>query len=94
VQHHAGFVSNAADLFKRFEVTDQEAAWTLGGLFGAGLETTPTTLEYFVLAMVLNPEIAKTAQKHIDAVCANRRPTFEDRKDLPYIDAIIKEVLR
>ena len=45
--------------------------------------------------MALHPEVAKKAQAEIDAVVGNDRlPTFEDRADLPYVDALSKEVLR
>jgi cytochrome P450 len=45
--------------------------------------------------MTLHPEVVKKAQAEIDAVVGNDRlPTFADRKNLPYIDALTKEVLR
>lgn len=49
----------------------------------------------FFLAMVLYPEVQKKAQAELDAVVgADRFPTFEDRAQLPYVDAMVKEVLR
>ena len=44
--------------------------------------------------MTKYPEVQARAQAEIDKVIQNRLPTFEDEKDLPYISAIIKEVLR
>lgn len=45
--------------------------------------------------MTLHPEVMKKAQTEIDAVVGNDRlPGFGDRKNLPYIDALVKEVLR
>jgi Cytochrome P450 len=45
--------------------------------------------------MVLFPDVALKAQNEIDAVVGSERlPTFEDRPQLPYIDALVKEVLR
>ena len=46
--------------------------------------------------MVHHPEVAKKAQAQIDKVIAERHqlPTLDDRADIPYIDCIIKEVLR
>jgi cytochrome P450 len=45
--------------------------------------------------MVLFPEVARKAQAEIDTlVGCERLPTFEDRPRLPYINALIKEVLR
>jgi cytochrome P450 len=49
----------------------------------------------FFLAVLLHPEIQTRAQKEIDAVTGGvRLPTFEDRPELPFVDAICKEVLR
>jgi len=45
--------------------------------------------------MTLFPHVAKKAQEEIDAVVGtDRLPTFDDREHLPYIDALLKEVLR
>lgn len=44
---------------------------------------------------MLHPEIAQKAQAQIDEVVGTGQlPTLEDRPELPYIDCIIKEVLR
>jgi cytochrome P450 len=49
----------------------------------------------FVLAMTLHPEIQRKAQKEIDDVIGGGRlPGIADRQDLPYVDCIVKEVLR
>jgi cytochrome P450 len=49
----------------------------------------------FVLAMVLYPDVQKCAQAEIDSVIGkDRLPLFEDRESLPYVDAIVREVLR
>lgn len=45
--------------------------------------------------MVLNPSVARKAQEEIDNVIGyDRLPEFEDRKNLTYIEYIIKEVYR
>ena len=49
----------------------------------------------FVVAVLLRPEVQTVAQKELDAVTRRERlPTFEDRLNLPFIDAICKEVIR
>jgi cytochrome P450 len=49
----------------------------------------------FTLAMVLYPDVQKRAQAEIDSVVGkDRLPTFDDRASLPYVDAILREVLR
>jgi hypothetical protein len=45
--------------------------------------------------MVLFPEIQRKAQDEIDEVVGKHRlPTFEDRRNLPYIAALQKEIFR
>ncbi|KAJ3558862.1 hypothetical protein NM688_g675 [Phlebia brevispora] len=73
----------------------REMAWLAGAMYGAGAETTAAVLDVFVLAMVLHPYVLHRAQKEIDAVVGrDRLPSFSDKEQLPYIDAIIKELLR
>jgi cytochrome P450 len=72
-----------------------ELGYILGVLYEAGSDTTAIALSVFVMAMVLYPQVARKAQDEIDRVVGpERMPTFDDLKDLPYIDAIVKEVLR
>ncbi|KAF8717348.1 Cytochrome p-450, partial [Rhizoctonia solani] len=53
------------------------------------------TLVWFVLAMVLHPEVQAKVQQEIDtAVGSNRLPTFSDRPNLPYLERVLLEVLR
>ena len=45
--------------------------------------------------MIIYPEVQCKAQAEIDRVIGNDRfPTLADQPDLPYIDALVKEVLR
>jgi cytochrome P450 len=45
--------------------------------------------------MTLRPEVAKKGQAELDKVIGpDRLPALRDRKNLPYINAILKEVLR
>lgn len=49
----------------------------------------------FVLAMVLYPDVQARAQAEIDAVVGDGRlPELKDRESLPYINCMIKELLR
>ena len=51
----------------------------------------------FILAMTLWPSIQKRAQAELDSVLGPswaRLPTFSDRAKLPYISALVLEVLR
>lgn len=54
-----------------------------------------SAISSFFLAMVTHPEVQKKAQAELDAVVGSTRlPTFSDRPNLPYIDNVLKEVLR
>ncbi len=53
-----------------------------------------SVLQFFVLAMILHPEIQARAQAEIDKVVGGRLPGFQDEKDLPYTSAIVLECVR
>lgn len=45
--------------------------------------------------MALNPEVVKKAHEELDRVVGKGRlPDFADRDDLPYINAVVKELFR
>ena len=60
-----------------------------------GISQTVTSLTTFFLAMRLYPEVQKKAQEELDEVVGlSRLPEYEDRENLPYINALCKEVVR
>ncbi|KAF9002170.1 cytochrome P450 [Cyathus striatus] len=64
-------------------------------MFAGGAETTYSALSFFILAMVLFPECQKKAQAEIDEIIGkNRLPEPGDRRSLPYVEAVLQEVLR
>ncbi|KAG8737509.1 hypothetical protein FRC10_008089 [Ceratobasidium sp. 414] len=64
-------------------------------LYEGATDTTKNSLLSFLLAMVLFPETQIKAQREIDAVIGvDRLPTAEDRANLPYVNALVLEVLR
>ncbi|KAJ7844804.1 cytochrome P450 [Mycena leptocephala] len=64
-------------------------------IYAAGADTTVSALGTFILAMLVNPEAQKKAQAEMDSVLgAGHLPDFADREALPYVSAIVKEVLR
>ncbi|CAL1715492.1 unnamed protein product [Somion occarium] len=67
---------------------------TLATIYSAGADTTVSSLVSSFLAMVLYPEVQK-AQEAIDkGIGSDRLPDFSDREALPFIEAIMNEVLR
>ncbi|XP_053312601.1 cytochrome P450 2J4-like [Spea bombifrons] len=63
-------------------------------LFIAGTETTVTTLQWALLFMLVHPDIQVNIQKELDAVLEGPAVYYEDRKKLPYTNAVIHEVQR
>ena len=52
-------------------------------------------MQAFFLAMAMHPEAQRKAQEELDRVVGSERlPEFEDRSSLPYLSALLKEVLR
>jgi len=61
----------------------------------AGADTMVSSFMSFILGMTLHPESQKRAQAEIDRVIGDQRlPTLSDRPNLPYVNCIVKEVLR
>ncbi|KZO99739.1 cytochrome P450 [Calocera viscosa TUFC12733] len=79
---------------KKYGVTKHGAVWTTMTLYMAGQETTSTALRALALGILHNPDVMRAAQAQLDAVCGQRAPAFEDREKLPYIDALVKEIVR
>ncbi|KAI0746722.1 cytochrome P450 [Daedaleopsis nitida] len=74
---------------------DFDIRWTANSMYAASIDTTITVLAHFFLMMMLHPDVQKKAQAEIDStVGTDRLPTFYDRPSLPYVDAIMSEVLR
>ncbi|KIY72390.1 cytochrome P450 [Cylindrobasidium torrendii FP15055 ss-10] len=90
--------SSIADTYSKGEVTAEEEGAMLAvaaSYFGAGSQNLAITIEYFFLIMAQHPDIQKKAQAEIDAVIGrDRLPTLDDRDSLPYVNALIKELLR
>ncbi|XP_028296248.1 cytochrome P450 2K1-like isoform X1 [Gouania willdenowi] len=63
-------------------------------LFIAGTETTGTTLRWSLLLMARYPLIQDRVQGELRSVLGGRQVQMEDRKNLPYTNAVIHEVLR
>ncbi|KAJ8689905.1 hypothetical protein PTI98_012762 [Pleurotus ostreatus] len=90
------FVSNLLNDIDTDAASQREIIKGCAGLaYAAGAESEVSSLSCFVLAMVLYPEVQSKAQAELDRVVGDKRlPVFSDRDSLPYIDALVKEVLR
>ncbi|MED6210076.1 hypothetical protein PIB30_060627 [Stylosanthes scabra] len=64
-------------------------------IFMTGTDTTATSIEWALAALINNPHVMKKARQEIDSVTANNRLIQEsDIANLPYLQAIVKETLR
>lgn len=69
--------------------------WVAASMYAGGADTSVSTMDAFFLAMSLFPDVQRKAQEEIDRVVGNSRlPTFSDRDNLPYINAIVEEAQR
>ncbi|KAJ7619871.1 cytochrome P450 [Mycena rosella] len=68
---------------------------TAANMFAAGADTVVSTLGTFMLALLANPEAQQKAQAELDSVLGTGHlPDFRDEPALPYVTALVKEVLR
>ncbi|GAV00008.1 hypothetical protein RvY_10925-1 [Ramazzottius varieornatus] len=73
----------------------EELQQDLGTFFGAGVETTSTSLYWAILYMAHFPEIQKRVQREITENTPAGFPVkVEDRSKLPYVEAVIREIQR
>ncbi|KAH8892516.1 cytochrome P450 [Thozetella sp. PMI_491] len=75
-------------------LSDKEGSWAAFSLY-AGMQTTAGVLNWALFALVLHPDIQRQAQEELDQVVGHDRlPRFSDFDSLPYIQALVREVLR
>ncbi|KAK0222302.1 cytochrome P450 [Armillaria fumosa] len=88
------FVSNLL-LQETESVEEHDLKWAAGAIYAAGADTTVAVLDTFFVLMMLYPDVQRKAQAELDSVLGGERlPTFDDQEDLPYINALCKELVR
>ncbi|KAJ5115848.1 cytochrome P450 [Penicillium angulare] len=83
----------------KFTGDDEEAMYVAMQLIEAGSDTTREALNIFVMAALCHPEAYQKAREEVDRVCAAdgdslRLPVMADMEQMPYVCAVIKEILR
>uniref|UniRef100_A0A672MLK3 Vitamin D 25-hydroxylase n=1 Tax=Sinocyclocheilus grahami TaxID=75366 RepID=A0A672MLK3_SINGR len=68
--------------------------FSVGELIIAGTETTTNCLRWAMLYMALYPRIQEKVQMEIDCILNGRPPALEDKQRMPYVEAVLHEVLR
>ncbi|CAG9942497.1 unnamed protein product [Clonostachys rosea f. rosea IK726] len=77
-------------------ISFDELAFEFGTLVDASLDGTVETLNWFIISIITqdNGFVAKAKQELDRVVGRNRLPTLDDMPHLPYISALLEEVLR
>lgn len=82
----------------KFQGSDQDAMYVAMQLIEAGSDTTREVLNTFVMAAICYPETYSKAREEVDKICATptgiRMPDLNDMERMPFICAMIKELLR
>ncbi|KAI9063873.1 cytochrome P450 [Trametes sanguinea] len=87
-----GSISDTTSSTRDLEEACRGAAATA---YAGGADTTYTAVYTFFLAMAIHQDAQKQAQAELSAVVgSDRLPEFHDRSSLPFMNALIKEVLR
>lgn len=60
----------------------------------AGRDTTAQALSWTIYCLSQNPDVEAIARREVVDVCGVRGPTYEDIPRLPYLNAVLSEVLR
>ncbi|KAJ7817730.1 cytochrome P450 [Mycena leptocephala] len=96
-QMAAGTAENSFVSTLLHEQRDEEhlIKWAASAILAGGSSTTASQLEAFFLAMSVYPDVQAAAQRELDRVLGpDRLPDVSDRPNLPYMNAVCKEVLR
>ncbi|TFK85641.1 CyP450 monooxygenase [Polyporus arcularius HHB13444] len=92
----SGLMENIAGLSAKEAAQEEEVARNATAVaYAGGADTTLSTVQTFFLAMASYPEVQAKAQAELDAVVGpSRLPEYSDQDSLPYINALVKELLR
>ena len=80
---------------QELNLSDLEAAYLVGGMFGAGSDTSASAVSISVLAAARYPEAQERVWEELDRVIGNERlPTLMDQDRLPQTMAWVLETFR
>ncbi|XP_036407749.1 steroid 17-alpha-hydroxylase/17,20 lyase [Megalops cyprinoides] len=75
-------------------ITDDHVLMTAAEAFGAGVETTSTTLLWVLAFLLHHPEVQERIHRELDEQVGDRTPSLADRGRLPYLESTLCEVMR
>ncbi|KXN81394.1 O-methylsterigmatocystin oxidoreductase [Leucoagaricus sp. SymC.cos] len=80
---------------KELELSDDEASYLAGSMFGAGSDTTASAISVGVMASACFPEAAERVRQELDSVIGKERPPqISDQENLPQTMAFVLETFR
>ncbi|XP_012221588.1 probable cytochrome P450 304a1 [Linepithema humile] len=75
--------------------TEEQLIILLVDVMFPALSASPTVITHIIKYLMHHPKAMEKAQSEIDTIVGTGRlVTWEDRKDLPYIEAVIRETMR
>ena len=80
----------------KYKGDNEEAMYLATSVMAAGGDNTRMTLNTFIMAIISHPEALQRAREETDIICgyAKRLPSLADMSSMPYLSAMVKEVLR
>ncbi|KAH6995439.1 O-methylsterigmatocystin oxidoreductase [Ilyonectria destructans] len=76
-------------------IGELQSAFVAGTMIEAGSETTSSALNSAIKYLAANPSVQESAHEELTAVVGEEQsPIFADEGELPYIRAMVKEILR
>jgi len=80
---------------KEYQLTDNQSVFMAGAMYGAGSDTTADAISTCIFTLTSQPHVLPKAHEELDRVIGrDRLPEFADQDDLPYCNAIIREIMR
>ncbi|XP_063068134.1 sterol 26-hydroxylase, mitochondrial [Engraulis encrasicolus] len=77
------------------KLSKEEVYITITEILLGGVDTTSNTLSWTLYHLARNPDIQERLRGEVTSLCPHRRePTLEDLPSMPYLKAVIKEILR
>lgn len=93
--HSDSFAKRLLEQQEKTHLSDEEVAGMTGNLIGGGVDTTSSSTLSAILAMCVFQDAQKKAQEELDRVVGTERsPDWSDEASLPYVKALVTEVLR
>mmetsp|Transcript_12576 Transcript_12576/g.26630 ORF Transcript_12576/g.26630 Transcript_12576/m.26630 type:complete len:505 (+) Transcript_12576:79-1593(+) len=75
-------------------LSDRQIAHDMNTFFIAGHETTAGALASILHCLAKHPEVQDKAREEIKSICGNNNPTYDDIKQMNFMENCIKETLR